>query len=134
MQLSTPIFWVWWPVEDAEAAFVFPGFMSGKDYKIVDMSFQRPLFLFTLAVVSAICWSIGRPIYEYSRYGFLTSIILGFVGAFLGKWVSRYLHLPWMFPVGVFGRVLPIIWSTIGGALLVSAVSIISMQIKRRRR
>ena len=110
-------------------------FLSGRLWiglGALDMSSQGFLFLLILVVISAICWSIGRPIYKYSRYGFLVSIIVGFAGAFLGRWIARVLHLPWMFPVGILGQVFPVVWSTMGGAVLVATVSIVSKRLKKK--
>ena len=51
--------------------------------------------------------------------GFIVSILLGFLGAFVGTWLARMLRPPALFSVAVAGRGLPILWSVVGGLLLV---------------
>ena len=70
-------------------------------------------------VVAGICGAIARAIAGGSRGGFIVSILLGFLGAFLGTWIARIFHLPELLAVAVGGHPFPIVWSIIGGALLV---------------
>jgi uncharacterized membrane protein YeaQ/YmgE (transglycosylase-associated protein family) len=51
--------------------------------------------------------------------GFVISILVGFLGAFLGVWIARMAHLPQLFIIAVEGHPFPVIWSIIGGLILV---------------
>ncbi|MDP9150478.1 MAG: GlsB/YeaQ/YmgE family stress response membrane protein, partial [Myxococcota bacterium] len=51
--------------------------------------------------------------------GFVLSILLGFLGAFVGTWLARMFHLPELVIIAVAGRPFPIVWSVIGGIVLV---------------
>ena len=78
-----------------------------------------------LAVVAAVCGMIGESLVGYSVGGCLTSAVIGYIGAFIGLWVARQFGLPELFTVTVSGTSIPIVWSIIGSALLVAALSII---------
>lgn len=76
-----------------------------------------------LLVIAGICGSIGRSIAGSSRGGFVVSIVVGFIGALLGSWLSVKLQLPELFTINVGGSPFPIIWSIIGSVVFVVIVS-----------
>ena len=78
-----------------------------------------------LAVVAAICGMIGESLVGYSVGGCLTAAVIGYVGAFVGLWVARQFGLPEIFTVSIGGSSIPILWSIIGSAVLVGALSLI---------
>lgn len=80
--------------------------------------------LLVLFVIAGICGAIGRSIVGYSHTGCLGSIALGFIGALLGSWVARHLHLPEIFTIEVGRERFPVLWSIIGSALFVAVLSI----------
>ncbi len=53
------------------------------------------------------------------RGGFLVSILVGFVGAYIGVRIARMMHLPEIAVVTVGGHPFPIVWSIAGGLLFV---------------
>ena len=71
-------------------------------------------------IVAGLCGAIGRAIGGGTRGGFVVSILLGFLGAFLGTWVARLFNLPELILLTIGGHAFPIVWSIIGGALLVA--------------
>ena len=79
--------------------------------------------LVVLLVVAGICGSIGQSIAGYSRTGCIGSIFVGFVGALLGMWISRLLHLPEPFAVHIGGETFPLVWSVAGSAVFVAIIS-----------
>ncbi len=79
-----------------------------------------------LLVIAGICGSLGQAIGGGSRGGCLVSIALGFIGALIGTWLARTLHLPELFTVTISGKSFPIIWSIIGSALFVAVISLIT--------
>ncbi|HKO91826.1 MAG TPA: GlsB/YeaQ/YmgE family stress response membrane protein [Polyangiaceae bacterium] len=89
--------------------------------------------LLLLLVIAGICGAIGRALGGGARGGFLISIVVGFVGALLGMLVARQLHLPEVLALSVEGRPFPILWSIIGGALLVAIVNLMSRPVGRWR-
>jgi uncharacterized membrane protein YeaQ/YmgE (transglycosylase-associated protein family) len=71
-----------------------------------------------LLVIAAVAGSLGQALAGYSLGGCLVSIIIGFIGAFLGMWIARQLGLPEFFTIVVDGEPFPVVWSIIGSALL----------------
>ena len=78
-----------------------------------------------LALVAAVCGMVGESLIGYSVGGCLTSAVIGYIGAFIGLWVARQFGLPELFTVTVGGSTIPVVWSIIGSALLVAALSLI---------
>jgi uncharacterized membrane protein YeaQ/YmgE (transglycosylase-associated protein family) len=79
-----------------------------------------------LLIIAGICGSIGRSIAGYSHGGCLVSIALGFIGALLGMWIAKTLHLPVLFTIEVGHENFPIIWSIIGSAIFVAIISFVT--------
>jgi len=79
--------------------------------------------LLALLVVAGVCGAIGRAIAGASSGGWLVSIAVGFVGAMLGMWIAREMHLPEYFALQIGGKSFPIVWSIIGATLFSVVVS-----------
>jgi uncharacterized membrane protein YeaQ/YmgE (transglycosylase-associated protein family) len=79
-----------------------------------------------LLLIAAICGSIGQALVGYSSGGCLVSIIVGFIGAYLGIWLSAQLGLPELWTINIDGESFPILWSIIGSALFTAVLSLIS--------
>jgi uncharacterized membrane protein YeaQ/YmgE (transglycosylase-associated protein family) len=77
-------------------------------------------------VIAGICGSVARAFGGGTRGGFILSIVLGFVGAFVGTWMARMLHLPRFWVVAIEGHSFPIVWSIIGGFVLVALAHALS--------
>ena len=78
-----------------------------------------------LLLVAGICGSIGRGLAGgYSHAGCLGSIALGFIGALLGTWLARQLHLPRLVDWRIGNEVFPVLWSIIGAALFVAVLGL----------
>ncbi len=71
-----------------------------------------------LLVIAGIVGGLGQALAGYSVGGCLMSIVVGFVGAFIGIWLARQLGLPELFTITVQGEAFPIVWGVIGSALL----------------
>jgi uncharacterized membrane protein YeaQ/YmgE (transglycosylase-associated protein family) len=80
--------------------------------------FMSLLGFIVLLVIAAIAGTIGQAIAGYSAGGCLVSIIIGFIGAYLGMWLAGSLGLPELFTITVDGQPFPIIWSIVGSAIL----------------
>ncbi len=79
-----------------------------------------------LVIIAAVVGSIGQALVGFSRGGCLVSAVVGFIGAYLGMWLSRELGLPELFTITIDGEPFPIIWSIIGSAILAGILSLIS--------
>lgn len=79
-----------------------------------------------LLIIGGVCGSIGSAIAGYSHAGCLSSIVLGFVGAWVGTWIARQAHLPTFYVMHVQNESFPVVWSIIGAAICAAAVSILT--------
>lgn len=73
-------------------------------------------FLFLL-LVAAVCGGIGQIISGYSLGGCFASIVVGFIGAWLGPWIARELDLPMFYTITIGSKNFPVVWSIIGSAI-----------------
>lgn len=81
-------------------------------------------FLILLAI-AAICGAIGQSLAGYDLGGCLVSIIVGFIGAYIGMWLAGKLGLPEFFTIDIQGKPFPVIWSVIGSALFTLVMALI---------
>jgi uncharacterized membrane protein YeaQ/YmgE (transglycosylase-associated protein family) len=77
-------------------------------------------------VIAAICGGIAQVLVGFSRGGCAVSIVVGFIGALIGWWLTDVLSLPLLLEINIQGQPFPIIWSIIGGVLFVAVISLIS--------
>lgn len=89
-------------------------------------------FLVLLAI-AAICGSIGQSLAGYSVGGCLVSIIVGFIGAYLGMWLAGEFGLPEIWTVNIEGKPFPIVWSIIGSTLFALVVALLRRGATGRR-
>ncbi len=85
-------------------------------------------FLVLLAI-AAICGAIGQSLAGYSLGGCLVSIIVGFIGAWLGMWIAAKMGLPEIFAINIQGKSFPIVWSVIGSAVFTLVMALIRKAI-----
>jgi len=81
--------------------------------------------LLVLLLIAAICGGVGQSLAGYSLGGCFVSIVVGFIGAFIGMWLAGKLGLPEIFTINIGGKTFPIIWSVIGSALFTLIVALI---------
>ena len=86
-----------------------------------------------LLVIAAICGSIGQSLAGYDLGGCLVSIVVGFIGAYLGIWLAGKLGLPELFAVNIEGKSFPILWAIIGSALFTLIMALLRRAISGRR-
>jgi uncharacterized membrane protein YeaQ/YmgE (transglycosylase-associated protein family) len=80
---------------------------------------MTPLELIVYLVIAAFCGFIARSFAGGTQGGFVISLLVGFLGAFVGTWLARQFHLPTLFVVAIGGHPFPIVWSIVGGIVLV---------------
>jgi uncharacterized membrane protein YeaQ/YmgE (transglycosylase-associated protein family) len=74
--------------------------------------------LILLLLIAGVVGAIGQSLSGYSFGGCLVSIIVGFVGAYIGIWLAGQLGLPEVFSITIEGESFPIVWGIIGSAVL----------------
>lgn len=82
-----------------------------------------------LLLIAAVAGALGQALAGYSIGGCLASVIIGFVGAWLGVWLAGQFGLPEFFTIVVEGQPFPLVWAVIGAAI----VSFIFGLLGRRR-
>lgn len=79
-----------------------------------------------LLIIAAICGGIGQSIAGYSLGGCLISIVVGFIGALIGKWLAAKMGLTFIFPIEIGGQTFPVIWSILGSAIFSVIIGVIT--------
>lgn len=79
-----------------------------------------------LLLIAGICGALGQALTGYSRGGCLAAIAVGFIGALIGMFLARLLHLPEWFTVRIGTVRFPVIWSVIGSVVFVGVLSLFS--------
>jgi uncharacterized membrane protein YeaQ/YmgE (transglycosylase-associated protein family) len=90
--------------------------------------------LLILLIIAAICGSVGQSLAGYDLGGCLVSIVVGFIGAYIGMWLAGKMGLPELFAINIEGKPFPIIWAVIGSALFTLIVALIRRGIAGPRR
>ena len=80
--------------------------------------------LLLTCVVAVVCAMLGLSTSKYSRGGCIVYMAFGFIGAFLGTWVSRTLGFADVPDLTIGNSQFPVIWSLVGSVLLVAAVGL----------
>ena len=84
------------------------------------------LGLLLLLLIAAVCGGLGQSIAGYSLGGCFVSIVVGFIGAWIGTWLAAQLGLAAIFPVSVEGETIPVVWAIIGSALFTVIIGLIT--------
>jgi uncharacterized membrane protein YeaQ/YmgE (transglycosylase-associated protein family) len=71
-----------------------------------------------LLLIAGIVGAVGQSLSGYSFGGCLVSVVVGFIGAYIGVWLAGQLGLPEIFSVRIDGESFPIVWGVIGSAIL----------------
>jgi uncharacterized membrane protein YeaQ/YmgE (transglycosylase-associated protein family) len=82
--------------------------------------------LLVLAVIAGICGSLGAALAGYSHIGCLSSMVLGFLGAWVGNWLSNQMHLPKLWVLHVQHESFPVVWSVLGAAVFAGVASVLT--------
>lgn len=88
------------------------------------------LQLIILLIIAGISGSIAKALVGFKRGGCIISIIVGFIGAYIGTILARELSFPDLLSINIGGVDFPIIWSIIGAALFVGVLSIFAPRNK----
>jgi uncharacterized membrane protein YeaQ/YmgE (transglycosylase-associated protein family) len=83
-----------------------------------------------LLIIAAVAGSLGQAIAGYSLGGCLTSIVVGFIGAYLGLWIARQFGLPEPLAITIQGETFPLLWAVIGSAVI---MAVFGLLFRRRR-
>ena len=79
-----------------------------------------------LLLIAGVAGAVGQSLAGYDLGGCLVSIVVGFVGAYIGLWLAREFSLPEFLVITVGNEAFPVIWSVIGSALFALAVGLLT--------
>lgn len=86
-----------------------------------------------LLVVAAVAGALGQALAGYSLGGCLVSIIVGWVGAYIGIWLAGELGLPEFLVINIQGETFPLVWAVIGAAILSAIIGLLTRPYVIRR-
>ncbi|HEY5368818.1 MAG TPA: GlsB/YeaQ/YmgE family stress response membrane protein [Hanamia sp.] len=78
-----------------------------------------------LLLIASICGGIGQSLAGYNLGGCLVSIVVGFIGAYIGLWLAGKMRLPDFFTISIDGKPFPVIWAIIGAAIFTFIVALL---------
>lgn len=81
--------------------------------------------LIILLIIAAICGAVGQSLAGFDLGGCFVSIIVGFIGAYIGTWMAAKFGLPEIFSINVGGKTFPIVWAVIGSAVFTLIIGLI---------
>jgi len=90
--------------------------------------------LLILLVIAAICGGIGQSLAGYDLGGCFVSIIVGFIGAYIGLWIAGKFGLPEIFAIKVGRKTFPIVWAVIGSAVFTLIIALLRGAVFGRNR
>ena len=79
-----------------------------------------------LVLIAGIVGSIGAALVRARGYGCLLQIVIGFIGAFVGSYLAKALHLPEPLSINIGGTEFPLLWSIVGSVVVVAILSLVS--------
>jgi uncharacterized membrane protein YeaQ/YmgE (transglycosylase-associated protein family) len=95
------------------------------------------LELLLLLLIAGICGAIAEMVVGFSPGGFLVSIIVGLLGAFLGSWLAGQLGLPSVLAISAGaaggGFTFDVVWSILGAIVLLLVISLVRGAGRGRR-
>ncbi len=78
-----------------------------------------------LLLIAAICGGIGQALAGINLGGCLASIIVGFIGAYIGVWIANKFGLPPIFEITIQGQPFPVVWAVIGSAIFTFIIGLL---------
>ncbi len=95
------------------------------------------LSILVLLVIAGICGALAEMVVGFSPGGFIASVVIGLIGAYLGSWLALQIGLP---PVISVSRLLPgtaydfdLVWAILGAILLLLIISLVRGAGRSRR-
>ncbi len=86
-----------------------------------------------LLLIAAICGGIGQSIAGYDLGGCLVSIVVGFIGAYIGLWMAAKMGWPRLFEINIEGKPFPILWAIMGSIVFTLLMALLRRVFTGRR-
>ena len=82
------------------------------------------LSLLVLLVIAGICGALAEMVVGFSPGGFVVSIVVGVIGAYIGTLIADALGLPPLLAINIGGTTIEIVWAILGSILLLLVISL----------
>ncbi len=92
---------------------------------------MSPIELLIIAGIALICGSVGQLTSGYSRGGWIVNLIIAFMGALLGVYISRTVNAPEIVNIKSKTLNFPVIYALVGSVLCVAFMSMFVKPGKR---
>ena len=76
-----------------------------------------------MLVIAGFFGLVASKLMGAKRMNFVLLVLLGFAGAWLGKWVQEYFGLPGLWSITIAAQSFPIVWTTLGCVVIVGLFS-----------
>ncbi len=76
-----------------------------------------------LILIAGGCGFLASQLLGAKRLNIIVLIVLGFVGAFVGRWIAEFFGLPPLATVYLAGKAFPILWAFIGSLVVIGLAS-----------
>ena len=83
------------------------------------------LELVVLLIIAGIAGAIAEFLVGFSPGGFLVSVIIGVIGAYIGTFLAQRLGLPPLLTIAINNQTFPVVWAIIGSLILVAVLSML---------
>ncbi len=85
-----------------------------------------------LLLIAAICGGIGKSISGYSFGGCFVSIVIGFLGAYVGAYIAEEMNFPMFYIIDISGRKFPVVWAIFGSFIVSLVLGILTKGNKQK--
>lgn len=76
-----------------------------------------------LLLIAGVCGYIASQLMGAKRMNFVVMVVLGFVGAIVGRWLAAFFHMPLLLELHLGGHSFPLLWALIGSIVTVGIAS-----------
>ena len=99
------------------------------------MDFGDLIFFLLLLILSAALGILAQRILHLKLGGLFAATVLGLVGAYLGREVAHWLHLPTFgIAITIGYRTFPLVWSIIGALVTTFVVASIAKSSSKQKK
>jgi uncharacterized membrane protein YeaQ/YmgE (transglycosylase-associated protein family) len=76
-----------------------------------------------MLLIAGVCGFVASSLMGAKRMNLLLLILLGFAGAWLGKWIQHQFGLPPLLSFSAGGQIFPVVWTVLGSIVIVAIFS-----------
>jgi uncharacterized membrane protein YeaQ/YmgE (transglycosylase-associated protein family) len=93
------------------------------------------IYFFLLLILSAGLGVLAQRILHLKLGGLFVATFLGLIGAYLGREVAEWLHLPnWGIGITIRNQLFPLVWSVVGALVTTFAVASIAKSSSKQKK